>query len=86
MSHPCAALGAWAVAFGATASIPRVPPGVAFDDYVARDALGLAPLVATGQAGAAELLETTIARAEAVPPKLDAIATQPFDRPRPPAL
>ena len=43
------------------------------DDYLARDAMGLAELVASKQASAAEVLEAALARAAKVNPKLNAI-------------
>ncbi|MFF5140645.1 amidase [Streptomyces sp. NPDC013157] len=46
-----------------------------YAEYRAHDAVGLAALVATGQVTAAELLESAIARAEAVNPALNAIVT-----------
>lgn len=49
-----------------------------FEEYVRFDALGLAELVATGQVSAAELLDTAIARADAVNPRLNAIVRR-FD-------
>ena len=44
-----------------------------FEEYVKRDGVGLAELVARGEVTATELLELAIARAEAVNPKLNAI-------------
>lgn len=44
-----------------------------FKDYVRFDALGLAELVSSRQVSASELLDTAIARAEAVNPQLNAI-------------
>src|SRR5580704_2717308 len=43
------------------------------DDYLARDAMGLAELVASRQASAAEVLEAALARAAKVNPKINAI-------------
>jgi amidase len=45
------------------------------DEYDRRDALGLAELVASGEAHPSELLEEAIARAERVNPRLNAIVT-----------
>lgn len=76
-----AALGAWALGGAACASpTPRAP--LAFDEYVRHDALGLASLVANGDVHPAELLETAIARAEAVNPALNAIVLPHYDRAR----
>lgn len=44
-----------------------------FEEYVRHDALGLAALVAQGQVSAGELLDTAIARADVVDPRLRAI-------------
>lgn len=44
-----------------------------FSDYAARDATGLAELVAGGEATSAELLDAALARAEAVNPELNAL-------------
>jgi amidase len=44
-----------------------------FDEYVRYDALGLAELIASGQTTATELLDTAIARADAVNPAINAI-------------
>lgn len=46
---------------------------IAFSDYEAHDALGLAALVATGEVTASELLETALARADADEPALHAL-------------
>ncbi len=51
-------------------------------EYDSYDAVGLAELVRTKQASAAELLETAIARAERLNPKLNAIVHQAYDRAR----
>jgi amidase len=48
-------------------------------EYLKRDATGLAELVATGEASAAELLETAIARAERENGRLNGIVTKFFD-------
>lgn len=53
-----------------------------FDEYVKHDATGLAKLVETGQVSPAELLETAIARAEAINPQLNAIVTPLYDKGR----
>lgn len=44
-----------------------------YEDYRARDGLGLARLIAAGEATAAEVLEVAIARAEAVNPRINAV-------------
>ncbi len=49
------------------------------DEYVRHDGLGLAALVARGEVTAGELLETAIARLEAVNPRLNAVITPMFD-------
>ena len=77
-----AALGAWALAGSACATPPRATSGIGYDDYVAHDALGLAKRVADGEVQPLELLDTAIARAEAVDPKLNAIVIEHFDRAR----
>jgi Asp-tRNA(Asn)/Glu-tRNA(Gln) amidotransferase A subunit family amidase len=46
-----------------------------FEDYRARDAVGLAELVAKREVSADELLETAIGRADEVNPKINAITT-----------
>lgn len=51
-----------------------------FSDYVRHDATGLAALVAAGEVSPAELLDTAIARAEAVNPALNAIVTPLYDK------
>lgn len=53
-----------------------------FEDYVRHDGLGLAQLVASKQVSAAELLDTAIARAESVNPKLNAIIRPLYERAR----
>jgi amidase len=50
-----------------------------FDEYVTYDAVGLASLVRTGQVSAADLLETAIARAEAVNPIINAVVVKHYD-------
>ena len=50
-----------------------------YADYRVHDAVGLAALVAAGQVTAAELVETAIARAEAVNPALNAIVTPMYE-------
>jgi Asp-tRNA(Asn)/Glu-tRNA(Gln) amidotransferase A subunit family amidase len=77
-----AALGAWALGGAACATPSRAASAISFDDYVQRDALGLAELVASGEVAPAELLETAIARAEAVNSTLNAIVLEHFDRAR----
>ena len=58
------------------------PPALSFTDYVQHDATSLTTLVQTGQVSPAELLETAIARAEAVNPALNAIVTPLYDKGR----
>jgi amidase/6-aminohexanoate-cyclic-dimer hydrolase len=50
--------------------------GVAFDDYVAHDGLGLAALVRKGEVTASELLEAAVSRMEAVDHKLNAVSVR----------
>jgi len=50
-----------------------------FDEYVNYDAMGLASLVARGEVSASEMLETAIARAEAVNPKINAIVLKHYE-------
>ncbi|MDP9104276.1 MAG: amidase family protein, partial [Pseudomonadota bacterium] len=57
-------------------------PGLDFDDYVRRDALGLAELVRTGQVSATEVIEAAIARAEAVNPQINAVVERLYDQAR----
>ncbi|TMR87987.1 amidase, partial [Nonomuraea basaltis] len=57
-----------------------------YAEYRANDAVGLAALVATGQVTAAELLESAIARAEAVNPALNAIVTSMHESARQQAM
>jgi amidase len=57
-------------------------PGLDFDDYVRRDALGLAELVRTGQVSATEVIEAAIARAEAVNPQINAVVERLYDHAR----
>ena len=58
------------------------PQTLSFDEYVKYDATALAELVRTGEVSAGELLETAIARAEAVNPQLNAIVTPLYDKGR----
>ena len=58
------------------------PLTLSFDEYVRHDATALANLVRTGDISPAELLETAIARAEAVNPQLNAIVTPLYDKGR----
>lgn len=53
-----------------------------FDDYVRHDALGLAALVSRGEVSASELLETAIARTEAVNPRINAVVRTLYARAR----
>ncbi|GAB4019719.1 amidase [Spirosoma migulaei] len=55
---------------------------LSFDEYVKQDATALAELVRTGEVTPSELLETAIARAEAVNPKLNVIVTPLYDKGR----
>ncbi len=50
-----------------------------FEEYRRHDAIGLAGLVAGGETTAAELLETAIARAEAVDPVINALSQRHHD-------
>ena len=50
-----------------------------FEDYGTHDALGLAELVAKGEVTPAELLETALARVDAVNPRINAIANLAVD-------
>lgn len=61
---------------------PSRSQALSFEEYVKHDATGLANLVATGAVSPAELLETAIARAEAVNPTLNAIVTPLYDKGR----
>ena len=62
-----------------TAANPKTLP---FDEYVRCDATALAELVRTGEVTPDELLETAIARAEAVNPQLNAIVTPLYEKGR----
>src|SRR5437016_7647499 len=53
-----------------------------FEAYFQRDGLALGELVRRGEVSALELLETAIARAEAVNPKINAIIYRFYDRAR----
>jgi amidase len=55
---------------------------VTFAEYRNMDATALAEAIAKGDLGAAEVLETAIARAEAVNPKINAIVHDQFDQAR----
>jgi amidase len=55
---------------------------LSFSEYARYDALGLANLVHRGEVSAAELLETAIARAEAVNPRLNAIIRSMYEEAR----
>lgn len=58
------------------------PQTLSFDEYVKHDATALAELVRAGDVTPDELLETAIARAEAVNPQLNAIVTPLYDKGR----
>lgn len=58
------------------------PQPLSFDEYIKHDATALAELVQKGEVTPTELLETAIARAEAVNPKLNAIVTPLYDKGR----
>ncbi|GAB3992908.1 amidase [Spirosoma daeguense] len=58
------------------------PKTLSFNEYVTHDATALAELVQKGEVTAGELLETAIARAEAVNPQLNAIVTPLYDQGR----
>src|SRR5579863_3108886 len=53
-----------------------------FNDYQSQDALTLGELVRKGEVIALDLLETAIARAEAVNPKLNALIYRAYDQAR----
>lgn len=53
-----------------------------YEDYRARDGLGLAELIAAGETTATEVLDAAIARAEAVNPQLNAIIHRFYDQAR----
>ncbi|MCK8491353.1 amidase [Spirosoma sp. RP8] len=55
---------------------------LSFDEYVQRDATALAELVRNGDVTPTELLQTAIARAEAVNPQLNAIVTPLYEKGR----
>ncbi|MFD2937139.1 amidase [Spirosoma flavum] len=55
---------------------------LSFDEYVKHDATALSELVRAGDVTPAELLETAIARAEAVNPQVNAIVTPLYDKGR----
>lgn len=61
-----------------TSSVQTLP----FAEYVKHDATALAELVRTGEVSPAELLETAIARAEAINPQLNAIVTPLYEQGR----
>jgi amidase len=58
------------------------PQTLSFNEYVKHDATALAALVRNGELTPADLLETAIARAEAVNPQLHAIVTPLYDKGR----
>src|SRR5947209_723830 len=53
-----------------------------FESYFQRDGLALGEMVRRGEVSALELLETAIARAEAVNPKINAIVCRFYERAR----
>jgi amidase len=55
---------------------------LAFDDYRRQDGLGLAALVRRGEIAAADLLETAIAAAERLNPKINALSQKLYDEAR----
>ncbi|MBC3786641.1 amidase [Spirosoma utsteinense] len=58
------------------------PPALTFAEYSKHDATALAELVRKGEVTPVELLETAIARADVVNPKLNAIVTPLYDKGR----
>ena len=62
--------------------MPMSANALPFSEYVKHDATALADLVRRGETTPAELLETAIARAEAVNPQLNAIVTPLYDKGR----
>ena len=55
---------------------------MAFETYATYDGLALGALVQRGEVSALELLETAIARAEAINPKINAIVYRGYDQAR----
>jgi amidase len=55
---------------------------MAFETYATYDGLGLGALVQRGEVSALELLETAIARAEAINPRINAIVYRGYDQAR----
>ena len=55
---------------------------LSYEDYSSHDAIGLAELVASGEASSAELLEAAIARTEDVDPAINAVVLRHFERAR----
>src|SRR5262245_41049794 len=53
-----------------------------FDEYRRHDATALAGLIAKGEVSAKEVLETAIARAEAVNPAINAVVHKQYDQAR----
>src|SRR5262245_19742242 len=53
-----------------------------FNDYYEKDGLALGELVRRGEVSALELLETAIARAEEVNPKINAVVYRAYDQAR----
>lgn len=52
---------------------------LSFEEYVDRDALGLATLIRDGKVSAAEVVEAALARVDAVEPKINAIVARRDD-------
>jgi Asp-tRNA(Asn)/Glu-tRNA(Gln) amidotransferase A subunit family amidase len=55
------------------------------EEFESYDGLGLAGLVRSGDASAAELLDAAIARVEARNPELNAVVSRLYDQARPPS-
>jgi amidase len=53
-----------------------------FEDYRRHDAVALAALIAKGEVSAKEVLETAIARTEAINPKINAVVHKQYERAR----
>ena len=66
----------------ATAAIAARNAPMNFEDYSSHDGLGLAALVRKGETTPSELLETAIARIEAIDPGLNAVVHKTYERAR----